>query len=112
MKSVVLLAMLTAACAVGTYGRDPGGGGGDAGAADAKAKPDASSAPSNPPPQDQCGHSLCSTGDFLDEGCDSPGCTIVICDPGYLGDVYCCDQGWDQQCIDEVDELCAPYSCD
>jgi hypothetical protein len=66
---------------------------------------------SNEPPQGTCGHSLCSSGDYLDEGCDTAGCTVVICDPNYLYDDYCCSAGWDSQCIDEVNTYCSPYSC-
>jgi len=66
---------------------------------------------SNEPPQGTCSHSLCSTGNYLDEGCDTEGCTVVICDPEYLFDDYCCDTDWDQQCIDEVNTYCSPYSC-
>lgn len=65
----------------------------------------------NEPPQGTCSHSLCTSGNSLDEACDAPGCTIVICDPTYLGDNYCCDTSWDSTCIDEVNTYCAPYSC-
>ena len=66
---------------------------------------------SNEPPQGTCGHSLCSDAEALTEGCDTAGCSIVICDPSYLDDTYCCDTAWDSQCIGEVSTYCAPYSC-
>lgn len=66
---------------------------------------------SNEPPQGTCDHSLCSSGTSLEEGCDTQGCTVVICDPSYLGDDFCCDTQWDSTCIDEVNTYCAPYSC-
>lgn len=65
----------------------------------------------NEPPQGTCSHSLCSTGNYLDEGCDTQQCTVVICDIQYLGDDFCCDTDWDATCIDEVNTYCAPYSC-
>jgi len=66
---------------------------------------------SGTPPQGQCSHSLCTSGDALEEGCDPAECSVVICDAAYLGDDYCCDKSWDKQCIDEVNEYCQPYSC-
>ena len=65
----------------------------------------------NAPPQGTCGHSLCSSGGALDEGCDTEGCTVVICDPSYLGDDFCCSSTWDSQCEQEVTDYCSPYSC-
>ena len=65
----------------------------------------------NAPPQGTCGHSLCSSGGALDEGCDTQGCTVVICDPSYLDDEFCCSSSWDSQCEQEVTTYCAPYSC-
>lgn len=65
----------------------------------------------NEPPVGSCAHSLCASGNYLDEGCDTAGCTTVICDPSYLGDNYCCDTSWDTTCIDEVNSYCTPYSC-
>jgi hypothetical protein len=67
---------------------------------------------SNAPPQGQCSHSLCTTGDALDEDCDPAECTVVICDPEFLWDDYCCDTSWDAQCVQEVDDYCQPYSCE
>ncbi|HEY1954116.1 MAG TPA: hypothetical protein VGH28_00840 [Polyangiaceae bacterium] len=66
---------------------------------------------SGEPPVGTCGHSLCTSGNALIEGCDPAGCNTVICDPQYLDDEYCCDTSWDSQCIDEVNQYCAPYSC-
>ncbi len=66
---------------------------------------------SNEPPVGICAHSLCTSGSYLDEGCDDVACTVVICDYAYLGDTYCCDTAWDSECIAEVDTYCAPYSC-
>lgn len=65
----------------------------------------------NEPPQGTCGHSLCSAGGALDEGCDTLGCTVVICDPDYLDDEFCCASSWDSQCEQEVTDYCSPYSC-
>jgi hypothetical protein len=65
----------------------------------------------NEPPQGTCSHSLCSSGSALDEGCDTQGCTVVICDPTYLGDDFCCTTSWDSQCAQEVTDYCSPYSC-
>ena len=65
----------------------------------------------NEPPQGTCGHSLCTSGGALDEGCDTQGCTVVICDPSYLGDDFCCTSSWDSQCEQEVTDYCSPYSC-
>ncbi len=66
---------------------------------------------SNAPPQGSCSHSLCTSGGALPEGCDTEGCTVVICDPSYLGDDYCCTTSWDSQCSQEVTDYCSPYSC-
>lgn len=66
---------------------------------------------SNAPPQGTCSHALCTSGAYLDEGCDTAGCTIIICDPSYLGDSYCCTTSWDTQCEQEVTTYCSPYSC-
>lgn len=66
---------------------------------------------SNEPPVGSCGHSLCTAGGPLAEGCDTEGCNVVICDPSYLGDSFCCDTSWDAQCVQEVTDYCAPYAC-
>jgi hypothetical protein len=66
---------------------------------------------SNAPPQGSCSHSLCASGNYLDEGCDTAGCTIIICDPSYLDDEYCCTTSWDSTCEQEVTDYCSPYSC-
>jgi len=66
---------------------------------------------SNAPPQGTCSHSLCASGNYLDEGCDTEGCTIIICDPSYLDDEFCCTTSWDSQCEQEVTDYCSPYSC-
>lgn len=66
---------------------------------------------SNEPPIGVCAHSLCTTGSYLDEGCDDVSCTVVVCDLAYVGDTFCCDTAWDTECIDEVNTYCAPYSC-
>jgi len=66
---------------------------------------------SNAPPQGSCSHSLCTSGNYLDEGCDTDGCTVVICDPSYLADDFCCTTSWDSQCEQEVTDYCSPYSC-
>jgi len=65
----------------------------------------------NEPPQGTCSHSLCSSGSALDEGCDTLGCTVIICDPSYLDDEFCCASSWDSQCEQEVTDYCSPYSC-
>ena len=65
----------------------------------------------NEPPQGTCSHSLCAAGSALDEGCDTAGCTTVICDPSYLDDEFCCTSSWDSQCEQEVTDYCSPYSC-
>ena len=66
---------------------------------------------SNAPPQGSCKHSLCSSGSALSEGCDTDGCTVIICDPYYLDDSVCCTSSWDSVCEQEVTDYCSPYSC-
>jgi hypothetical protein len=70
-----------------------------------------SSSGSNEPPVGTCAHSLCTAGSMLSEGCDPAGCSIVICDPSYLADTFCCDTSWDSTCVSEVTTYCAPYAC-
>lgn len=76
---------------------------------DVNPPPDAG--PPYPPPQGVCGHSLCATGGYLEESCDTDTCTTLICDPSFLGDTYCCTQMWDMTCVDEVATECPPYHC-
>jgi hypothetical protein len=45
----------------------------------------------------------------LSDGCDTEGCTSLICD--VIGDIYCCDTKWDSTCETEVTDYCSPYSC-
>jgi hypothetical protein len=66
-------------------------------------------ATSTAPPQGSCSHSLCTSGTYLDDGCDTTACTTLICD--YYGDDFCCDTAWDSTCVSEVTSYCSPYSC-
>ena len=47
-----------------------------------------------------CEHPVCETGDALEADCDP--CAAAICE----SDGYCCDQGWDGICRDEVATIC------
>jgi hypothetical protein len=52
-----------------------------------------------------CDHGLCSIGSPLSGSCSS--CTAAVCD----ADPYCCDEQWDAQCVDEVNEICGSGTC-
>jgi V8-like Glu-specific endopeptidase len=52
-----------------------------------------------------CSHSLCTAGSALKDGCNS--CVSTIC----AGDPYCCNNGWDSQCISEVSSMCGVSTC-
>jgi hypothetical protein len=64
---------------------------------------EASSCPSDCAPA--CGHSECEVGDALEDGCNS--CVSQVC----AEDPYCCEQGWDSQCIGEADTICGTGCC-
>ncbi|MGH1345887.1 MAG: hypothetical protein ACRBN8_30260 [Nannocystales bacterium] len=52
-----------------------------------------------------CKHSVCTAGDNLPAGCDtpvSPSCTSAICN----ADPYCCDTAWDSVCVAAVGSVC------
>jgi hypothetical protein len=54
----------------------------------------------------QCNHTLCSFGPSLTPGCDIPpspkGCVAEIC----AADPFCCEDHWDDVCIQEVATIC------
>lgn len=55
----------------------------------------------------QCNHPLCSFGPALSPGCDVPplpqaSCVAQIC----ATDPFCCEDHWDELCIDEVATVC------
>ena len=52
-----------------------------------------------------CARGKCTAGPPLDAGCD--GCTAALCGV----DPYCCNTGWDAQCITEVRTLCGSLTC-
>jgi len=47
-----------------------------------------------------CSHSLCSQGTALETGCDP--CVTSVC----AADPYCCNNTWDQRCIDDAQTTC------
>jgi hypothetical protein len=47
-----------------------------------------------------CTHSLCSQGNPLETSCDP--CVGQVC----ASDPYCCNNTWDQRCIDEAQTTC------
>jgi hypothetical protein len=49
-----------------------------------------------------CAHSPCVTGDVLVPGCGPNACVAWICSV----DSWCCDVGWDANCVDEVGSVC------
>jgi len=51
-----------------------------------------------------CGHSLCTTGTNLANGCDGgqANCVAAIC----AADSYCCTTAWDSICVGEVASVC------
>jgi hypothetical protein len=60
--------------------------------------------------QPACAHGLCEQGGGLNPVCDP--CVDAICNgPGELGDPYCCDVEWDDNCVDLVLPLCGDPSC-
>lgn len=48
-----------------------------------------------------CSHEPCSTGAALSPSCGS--CEADVC----AADPFCCDNQWDQQCVNEASQLCA-----
>jgi photosystem II stability/assembly factor-like uncharacterized protein len=64
-----------------------------------------------PESQGSCAHTLCTTGEALQPGCDSPpaatSCVSAICNV----DPFCCQVSWDAACIGEVFSVCAS-NCD
>jgi hypothetical protein len=51
-----------------------------------------------------CSHSLCSQGTPLETSCDPCAGSVCAADP------YCCNNTWDQRCIDEAQTTCG-LSC-
>lgn len=47
-----------------------------------------------------CSHSLCNQGTALETGCDP--CVTAVC----AADPYCCNNTWDQRCIDDAQTTC------
>jgi hypothetical protein len=56
-----------------------------------------------------CGHSLCTAGSALVDGCDSAkaDCVTQVC----AVDPFCCTSGWDNICVHEVESVCG-NTCD
>ncbi|MCS6899059.1 MAG: hypothetical protein RMJ98_18065 [Myxococcales bacterium] len=69
-----------------------GSGNGDGGAAGG---PSATCEPGT------CEHDTCTAGAKLAKGCSA--CVDAVC----VVDAYCCDNDWDQQCINEAVQFCA-----
>ena len=65
----------------------------------------------------QCVHHICEEGPNLHKSCDEfegetfEMCVGTICNP--QADPFCCDQGgeWDDNCVDQVLELCGLPDC-
>jgi hypothetical protein len=47
-----------------------------------------------------CSHGECEVGAKLTNGCSQ--CVTDVCQM----DPYCCNTDWDQQCVNEADQLC------
>lgn len=60
----------------------------------------------DPDPTIACEHALCDTGVSLTDGCEdsaTPGsCVEDICEV----DAFCCNNSWDNQCVNEVSSIC------
>lgn len=52
----------------------------------------------------ECAHDLCASGVQLEASCST--CVDMVCD----ADSYCCDRGWDAECIAAAVDLCG-LSC-
>jgi hypothetical protein len=52
-----------------------------------------------------CAHGECSTGVALDASCSS--CAAAVC----AADSWCCDNEWDQLCVDQVATECGANAC-
>jgi hypothetical protein len=55
-----------------------------------------------------CGHSLCLTGNSVDQGCNP--CAGAVC----ALDSFCCDSLlglWDSICVSEVNMYCTTLTC-
>ena len=61
------------------------------------------------PVQSTCSHSLCTTGIKLTNGCDNgaQACVAKVC----AVDSYCCNNSWDQSCVNEISAYCGPMQC-
>lgn len=52
-----------------------------------------------------CAHSVCATGGKLADDCNS--CAAAVC----AYDSWCCDNEWDNYCVEHVAYECAPGTC-
>ncbi|MEM1029227.1 MAG: hypothetical protein AAGN82_02705 [Myxococcota bacterium] len=55
--------------------------------------------------QGSCNHDVCSTGDALGANCGT--CEAAVCQ----ADPYCCNNEWDQLCVNQVPAECGPNTC-
>ncbi|KAI8609011.1 hypothetical protein BC830DRAFT_1173919 [Chytriomyces sp. MP71] len=53
----------------------------------------------------KCNHDECSVGAFLHAGCSK--CADEVC----AQDSYCCNNKWDDSCVNEVNQYCSTKSC-
>ncbi len=61
--------------------------------------------PADAEAQQACSHDYCEEGSGLNSSCDP--CVTAICDI----DSFCCQTGWDQNCIDQVLTVCQDWIC-
>src|SRR5262245_48306257 len=59
-------------------------------------------APRRPYAVGSCAHDYCNAGGALSASCDP--CVASVC----KHDRYCCNNGWDAQCVNEVATYCTP----
>jgi hypothetical protein len=52
-----------------------------------------------------CAHDTCTAGGALAKGCSA--CVTSICN----ADPYCCNNGWDSICVNEVASVCGSAKC-
>jgi hypothetical protein len=58
----------------------------------------------------QCAHSQCTEGVALTPQCDDPPITVSCVNAICAADSFCCSNGWDNLCVDQVASVCG-YNC-
>ncbi|KAL7555785.1 hypothetical protein ACA910_003935 [Epithemia clementina (nom. ined.)] len=57
-------------------------------------------------PKEECENGSCGTtcqlNRYPETGCDCPSCECTVC----AFDSFCCQEGWDEQCVDEARQYC------